>query len=1258
MPVLSLRRGLFLGVLLLSGAAASVRAAQGVPAGPPVKKDPFAAPVTPLAQLPETTAQPVHVRAILMEPPKGGTLILQEGSHRATVRTRRAPHLLPGDTVEAVGSPGRNGTQLLLSKALVRPVAPRKDGPPGAFHPLLQAVRDVRSLPPEKARQGHPVRVTGVVSFYDPTWNTLFVEDDTNGIFVNPGKQWPVRAGQRVEVTGFSAPGDFAPIVAAKDIRVVGGTTELAPPRAVPFPDLLTGREDSQRVFLEGVVRAAVSEHGHLTLEIAHGNYLFTAVLPCETEKRQIDALIDARVRVHGVCGTIFNKSRQIMGIRLFTQGLADVKVLDVPAADPFALPTATIASVLQFDPDAQPGRRVKVAGRVTWYPGGKALYLQDATGGLRVELDAPEKLPVGTAVEVVGFPAAERYTRVLHRAIVRRLAAGEEPAQAETFSPAQLQEGEHDAELVRVEARLMNVSRNGDGLALVLQSDNQVFDAFLDGPAGQRHLADLQPGSFLDLAGVCKVQRDWQGRPQSFRVLLRGPADVAVLERPPWWTARHSLLLLAGAGAVTLMALTWVVSLGRRVRHQTALIRERLVHETALEARYQDLVENATDIIFTTDQAGNLTSLNRAGEAATGYAREELLGRGLRTLLRAQDSAPLLPDLAKADQAATQEFRIRTKDRREIHLEVSTRPILQDGKAAGYQGIARDVTARKRAEAELQKARDAAEAASRAKSEFVANMSHEIRTPMNGILGMTELALGTDLTDEQREYLTTVRASGEALLCVINDVLDFSKIEAGKLALDPDVFGLRDCVGNTLKPLALRAHQKGVELACRVHPDVPDALVGDAARLRQVLINLAGNAIKFTQQGEVVLTVSLGAKDQGQRATDEEEITLHFAVTDTGIGIPADKLGHIFDPFEQADSSLTRGYGGTGLGLTISRRLAELMGGRVWAESEVGKGSTFHLTARFALQALSPSLVMARRPVNLSGITVLVVDDNATNRRILGDLTSQWEMRPTVADGGPAALAALRKAAAAGEPFPLVLLDAVMPGMDGPAVAREIARHPDWGRPHVLVLSSAGGPEGPGRRDSSVAAYLTKPVTQTDLLRAIQNALGKSLVDARGRPVLPADAQSHPAAPQAPSRRLRVLLAEDNLVNQRLGALLLERLGHAATVAGDGKEALAVLEREEFDLVLMDVQMPEMDGLEATRTLRRREAEGGRRLPVLALTAYAMKGDKERCLDAGMDGYLSKPIDEKELRQAIHSLFPATGNAESPHGDDPCQPA
>jgi PAS domain S-box-containing protein len=675
-----------------------------------------------------------------------------------------------------------------------------------------------------------------------------------------------------------------------------------------------------------------------------------------------------------------------------------------------------------------------------------------------------------------------------------------------------------------------------------------------------------------------------------------------------------------------------WVKDISERKQAEDKLIQ---AHEFQGQ-----LLSTAATGIFTVSPNGTVTDVNEEFCLKTGFAREEVVGKHCSVFCQEPCNERCgLFESQNGDKISRRQATIKAKDGRTITvLKNASRVFDSEGKVvSGIESFV-DVS-------ELIEARRAAEEASWAKSEFLARMSHEIRTPMNGIIGMTELTLDTELAPEQRDYLECVRMSADALLGLINDILDFSKIEAGKLELFHTDFNLRDCVADTMSTLTAQADAKGVELAYDIVKNVPEQVIGDPGRLRQVLVNLVGNAIKFTESGEVVVKV------EKQTETDKGAV-LHFVVADTGIGIPLEKQDKIFQAFEQADGSTTRKYGGTGLGLAICTQLIQMMGGRIWLESESGRGSTFHFNVVFNPQtdpSDGPSMVQME---DLKDLAVLVVDDNATNRRILQETLLTWGMKPSVAESGPSALDLLAKSETEGTPFAIALIDCMMPDMDGFAVAERIKRTQHLTPTTSVIMLTSGGQRGDAVRctDLGVAGYLHKPVKQSELLFAIRRILK-----------VPAEAEaSVPLVTRhmirESERALYILLAEDNLVNQKLAVKLLEKSGHNVHVACNGKEALEAFQKGTFDLILMDVEMPEMNGLEATSLIREAEKKTGSHIPVVAMTAHAMKGDKERCLDAGMDGYVTKPINSKELLETIESFFKGPSAGEvlvPPSGDD-----
>ena len=654
-----------------------------------------------------------------------------------------------------------------------------------------------------------------------------------------------------------------------------------------------------------------------------------------------------------------------------------------------------------------------------------------------------------------------------------------------------------------------------------------------------------------------------------------------------------------------------------------------------SVSRQLQGVMAAATEVsIIATDANGLITVFNSGAERLLGYSAEEMIGKQTPQLIHIAEEVAehgrVLEDelgvcvagfdvfVARAKQGGhdEREWTYVRKDGSRLTVSLVVTALRNEcGEPSGYLGVAVDISKRKFAEEELRRAKQSAEAANKAKSEFLATMSHEIRTPMNGILGMTSLALDTDLTPLQQEFLSTVKSSADSLLTVINDILDYSKIEAGKLELDPQPFTLRDAIGDVLKPLAYRAQSKELELVCRIDPATPEALVGDMGRLRQVLVNLIGNALKFTDRGEVVVQVE--AEDQGADGR-----VLHFSVSDTGIGIPSSKLTSIFEPFTQADASTTRTYGGTGLGLTISSELVELMGGKIWAVSEPGVGSTFHFTARFESQS-APTDALFRLPLS----QVIVATANNSSRAVLSELLTSWGARVQQVASLAQVIANVEVATT---PIAAILLDTSVPDINSKKLRLRLSGL--CGRVSAIVLLT-GDPEfgKTCREDLGRGLILSKPPKQSELFDALRETYGN----------LEARPQSVSASRKISKSRnsLRVLLAEDNPVNARLATLLVEKQGHIVTTVGTGRAAVEALEHGSFDVVLMDMQLPEMDGLDATAAIRQREQSSGEHVQIIALTANAMKGDRERCLEVGMDDYLSKPLMPQELFDALERV-------------------
>ena len=647
--------------------------------------------------------------------------------------------------------------------------------------------------------------------------------------------------------------------------------------------------------------------------------------------------------------------------------------------------------------------------------------------------------------------------------------------------------------------------------------------------------------------------------------------------------------------------------------------------------------VENSSDAIAIHNRTLKMTYYNRKFLDIFEYTTNELSKNGgTKVLFTNLEIFEIIRRAIYSGNSWTGEVEMRTRNGDTIPISLRTDAIRDESnRIVGSIGIFTDITNRKRYEEELQHAKKTAEDASRAKSEFLANMSHEIRTPMNGIIGMTDLCLDTELTPEQREYLRLVKNSADSLLALLNDILDFSKIEAGKMDLFPVHFKLRNTISDILRTLALRATQKNLELLCHVFPNVPDQFIGDPDRLRQIIVNLVGNSIKFTEQGEIVVVVKL-------QSQAEKDTTLLISVCDTGIGIPEEKIHSIFEAFEQADGSMSRKYGGTGLGLAISNRLVHMMNGLIGVESPWytperapgGPGTAMYFTVTLENDPETQQPMGEETYPITQHLPVLIVDDNYTNRRILQEMLTNWGMKPTISGDAISAYELLQKSRQNHNPFQLILIDSNMPAMDGFHLAEKISVDASLSHLKIIMLTSAGQ-KGDYQRcnELGISAYLTKPVKQSELYNTIIAVIRYSC-----QSIVHVQEPEEKLAPTA-LPCIHVLLAEDNHVNQKLAVQILKKNQIQVTVANDGKEALTIYENQQFDLILMDIQMPNMDGFEATQSIRKKEKKSGSHIPIIAMTAHAMKGDKDRCLNAGMDGYLAKPIQSRELIQTIHGF-------------------
>jgi signal transduction histidine kinase/CheY-like chemotaxis protein len=1040
------------------------------------------------AQIPQTTVAailsanpPLHRVRLRGTLSRGGQdFIFTDSTGSMPLRPSLLHDLIPGSAADLVAFASMESGTAILTEA--QPAADAAGATP--YPPVLHTVKEIHRLSNEQLSRSYPAQITATVTYSDPSVRDTFVQDETGGIFVfaPTGGNLNLKVGQFVAISGFVAPGGFAPVIVQPRARVLG-THPMPRPLDLDMEQLLTGLADSQWTEAVGIVRTARVEAGHLRLNVSFGAHRFDVFVAGSTH---VPAwLVNSRVRFRGVCGGVTNFRGQLLGVQMSVPSLAYMQKDGEVVSD--HLPLLRFNQLLQYRSDPDFDLRSRTRGTVVFTNPTGPTYLRDSSGaGLLIKTHAEAGLKPGDLVEAVGTTRTGDFAPFFEDAQLARIATLEPPRPAVLTAEEVVSSGA-DSEFVQIDGFLVTDSNDAGEQTLILQIGDRLIQTRL----ATGKLPSIAKGALLRVRGLTSLQVQSSDQfliPVGFSLLLRSPEDVIVLRNAPWWTAERMLYLVTGVIALVLAATAWIMILRRRVRLQTA---------------------------------------------------------------------------------------------------------------------------------DLRQAKDIAEQASRAKGEFLSNMSHEIRTPMNGVLGMTRLALETGLTGDQREYITTAHKSADALLTVINDILDFSKIEAGKLDLDPIPFQLRDCLADALRSVAVKAHEKNLDLVYEIDDAIPDKLVGDPGRLRQIVINLVSNGLKFTLRGEVAVSLTI----ESQTA---DSVVLHFAVRDTGIGIAPEKQQLVFAPFSQADSSTTRRFGGTGLGLSICRQLVALMNGNLWLESVEGEGSCFHFTAEFKCEPFPNAAVLLPA---FPGLRILIVDDHPATRRILSDaLTRRGVLVATAASAREAFAVMERRDDPQG--FDFALIDAHLAEMSGFALAKSMQKRWPMRDFQFVMLISLGR-----RAEQEMAnyAHVTKPVKLSEIFVV----LGK-LTPSRETAALSSARGTLWAADS--SGGLHILVADDNLVNQKVAKSMLERLGHTVALAGDGKEALAAVKTTSFDLIMMDVQMPEMDGLEATR--RTRQWEGGKtHVPIIALTAHAMESHREECLAAGMDSFLAKPIIFEALKLEIERL-------------------
>jgi len=1111
--------------------------------------------------------------------------------------------------------------------------------------PALRTISASLKIPLNDLGKRYSVDLQATATFQSGPY--FYIQDATSGIFVET-YQIPDEnlTGKLLRIRGNIKEGKHSNKIALSGYTVLGPGT-LPKGQLQPFNQIQEGFLDGQWITAEGVLdKLTIANNQAWTSLVMDGGKIEFNLVPLLTDGDFNSLTRGSIVQIEGVSSVRKDESGQISSLVIQSPGFEQVKILDRQTTTLFLDPIIPLGQ-MALPSNRQENGRMNVRGTYIGTLPTLEIILQEGVDSVTVETYQTEAFQIGDIVIANGIPKSTKNGNRLSGALAKRLGRGDITPIPSTRKD--LEKPELNLRFVSVTGLYKGRNEGATGLMIRTEVDGSELMTLLvtEGNSVPDTIRNLRFNSRIQLSGVCL---SGEGEGKSPSLIVNSTNNIKLLAHPRTWSFRRTALILGGILFTIVSALGWILVLRNRIARQTHEIQTQHQETTSIESEFQHIFENANDLIFTSDLHGNFSTMNPAGEAILGYNQSVWRTMNWDQLVD-QDQPEQLHNLRwAADSGRPVEVIIRNQTGVQVFLEINARFLSTEGLRTGIHAIARDITERVRYEQELIKAKQTAEEATQAKSDFLANMSHEIRTPMNGIIGMTDLVLSSELPTEQHRFVSIARQSAQNLLVILNDILDFSKIEAGKLELVSEEFSLRHELDQTMKTMGIGAHEKGIELNLIVSPDTPDRLTGDAYRLQQVLINLISNAIKFTSEGEVVVYVAPEEEDEEAKLHSSElpatDVGIRFEVEDTGSGIPEKQKRKIFEAFSQADSSISKNAAGTGLGLTISDNIVRMMSGSLWLGSKNGEGSVFCFNVFLPSPDKQDFGKTFTFPKASQDTQILIADENTSATANLRNTITGWQFGCTTVTQASAAAKAIEEKSPS-----IVLINERLEGESGIDLAESIiTRHGGKTIP-IMMLSSKSAPESIKKcQKANLSHYLFKPISITELAQAIDAAINtKSAPKDKATSLTPSKAttnqskpttQPSPSTETPPSQSYQVLLAEDNLVNQKVASAMLKKNGHNVVIADNGEIALAELEKGYFDFILMDVQMPVLDGLETTRTIRRKELETGDHIPIIALTAHATKVHQDSCFQAGMDDYIAKPFQMPKLFRSIEKLL------------------